>query len=158
MSLAAIKSLSKSRMAVQELKQPEVAVQAEERSEQAIRMVQPEMVLLKRKREETSENQMSSMVIPKNSGGTEKTCGKRRMKRNEISRKRVVRTRRRRRRTMDLLDTRERGGYLVLRNMGSTSGRRTRWRLYSRKSGERLVCPISFLGVGPVLTNSHVLD
>jgi len=127
-------------MAVQELKQPEEGVQAEERSEQAIRMVQPEMVLLKRNREGTSGNQMSSMVIRKNSGGTEKTCGKRRMRRNANKRKMGVRTRRRRRRTMDLSDTRERGGYLVLLNMGSMSGRRMRWRLYSRKSGERLVC------------------
>ena len=145
-------------MAVQELKQPEVVVQAEERSEQDNRMARPEMVLLKRRREEMSGNQMSSMVIRKNSGGTEKTCGRRRMRRNANSRKRVVMTRRRRRRTTDLSDTRERGGYLVLLNMGSMSGRRTRWRLYSRKSGERLVCPISFLGVGQVLTNSHVLD
>lgn len=149
-------------MAVQELKQPEEGVQAEERSEQDNRTVQLEIVLLKRRREEMPGNQMSSMVIRKNSDGTEKTCGRRRMRRNVISRKRVVRTRRRRKRkrkrTMDLSDTRERGGYLVLLNMGSTSGRRTRWRLYSRKSGERLVCPISFLGVGQVLTNSHVLD
>jgi hypothetical protein len=57
--------------------------------------------------------------------GTGKIYGLRRMRRSD--RRKV---RRRRKRMMDLLETRGRGGYLVLRIMGSTSGRSRRWRLY----------------------------
>jgi hypothetical protein len=115
-------------------------VQAEEPSEQVIRTVHPATELLKRKKAEESENRMSWMDILKNLDGIEKTFGKRRTKRNVNKRGKAIR-----RRMMDLLDTREREGYLVLRNMGSMSGRRMRWRLCSRKLGEPWVCSTSSL-------------
>jgi hypothetical protein len=97
---------------------------------------------------------MSSMDILKNSDGIEKISGKRRMRRNVNKRRRVIRRRR-----MDLLDTREREGYLVLRNMGSMNGRRMRWRLYFRKLGELWVCStVFFFGLGKRLMISHVLN
>jgi hypothetical protein len=74
------------------------------------------------------------MVIPRSLDGTGKIYGLRRMRRNDRRRMRRKR-RRRRKRMMDLLDTRERGGYLVLRIMGSMNGRSRRWRLYWARLG-----------------------
>jgi hypothetical protein len=64
--------------------------------------------------------------------GIEKIYGLRRMRRND---RRKVKRRTRRRRMMDLLEMRERGGYLVPLIMGSTNGRSRRWRLYWARLG-----------------------
>jgi hypothetical protein len=64
--------------------------------------------------------------------GIGKIYGLKRMRRND---RRKVKRRTRRRRMMDLLEMRERGGYLVPLIMGSTNGRSRRWRLYWARLG-----------------------